>query len=274
MIPPFDWLLNSESGLVLPRYYLDETNTTPRTATQPTATLNVRSQRHPRRRSHFASHSPTESFESRLCWARRESWLLCAIHQRRPPTFFVTLQWSSCVSPGAIKRFDDGLCRSLHDHANRFDCELRFYSVKEIDRRNLVHAHVLFRTDLPATEFEFLLRERCHRFSDGLVTVTYCEPVLATPAASRYVTKDLQAVRNGEKELCLFDPGLVRLRRQSGYFEPWKVPELRDEGRQIWQQQFGGRESDASEIATFDSITTTLWERCSQLTMNSDNGWQ
>ncbi len=248
-------------------YNLDETDMMTRIVSQQAASLIVTSQRHPRRKSHYPSHSPTESVESRLRWARRESWLLGAVHQRRPPTFLLTIQRETPVSPGTLKAFEKKLSRSLGEHSKRFDFELRYYAIKEIDARNLVHSHVLVRTELELKMLRSLFDERCQTLSGSQAIVTYCEPIRKTSAVSCYVTKDLRSVRAGEKELRLFPPGFVRLRSQLRYFEPWPVPDLRNEGRELWlrdirQLQF----KRGTQVITIDGFTSTLFDRSAMLT--------
>lgn len=242
-----------------------------RTLSQEPAELIVASQRHPRQKSFFWSHSPTESLQSRLAWARRESWLLRAIHQRRRPTFLMTIQWGQVVSPGDFKKIDQKLSRSLREHADRFDRELRFYSVKEIDCRDLVHAHVLVRTDMEQDDLIFLFEDRCRRFSDSKASVTYCEPIRQSTAASLYTTKDLIEVRSGKRKLLLFEPGTVRLRCHMRYWKPGETTQLRQIGRQLWCDEVQRRGLAPGCLPTFDGFTSTLLDRCSLLTIAVDS---
>lgn len=250
---------------------LEETATVTRIEQQRPASVVVTAQRRQRQTSRFWGQSPTESVESRLRWARRESWLLRAIHQIRPPTHSMTIKWSQPVTTRSIKEFDKKMSRSLREHSERFGIELRFYSVKEINARDLVHAHLLIRTNLETGALTALFHDRCQRFSGSRASVTYCEPIRQTMAASLYTVKNLVAVRSGEKNLPLFEPGLVRLRTQSRYLEPWRVGDLRDRGRSLWLMEARRYRNASRRLPTFDSFTSTLWEQCSVLTIGVDS---
>ena len=246
---------------------MDESDTMARILSQQVASLIVTSQPNPRQKSHYPSRSPTESMESRLRWARYESWLLRAVHHLRSPTFLMTIQWNTTVEPGQLKEFDRNIGRSLREHSDRSGYELRFYSVKEIDARQLVHSHVLVRTDLELKELQTLFDDRCQRISGSQATVTYCEPIGEAAAVACYVTKGLRSVRAGEKELRLFHPGLVRLRSQMRYFAPWPLPDLRNEGRELWLHEVR-RFKLSKQAVTFDGITRTLFDHSAMLTTN------
>ena len=193
--------------------------------------------------------------------------MLHAVHQCRPPTFFVTIQWNSTVETGQLRQFDKRLSRSLREHSDRADFELRYYSIKEIDDRSLIHSHVMVRTDLGLSELQNLLNDRCQKISGAQARVTYCEPIGEAAAASRYATKNLKSVRTGEKKLLLFPPGFVRLRTQMRYFEPWAAIELKNEGRELWLHDVRQFKLGIQAI-TFDRFTSTFLERSAMLTTN------
>ena len=182
----------------------------------------------------------------------------------------MTIQWGQKVSTHKIRSFDKKLSRSLREHSLRFGHQLRFYSIKEIDARNLIHAHVLVCTDMGLDAVKLLFDDRCRRLSNSVSAVTFCEPVRESSAVSRYVTKDLVKVRNGQKKLCLFEPGLVRLRTQMQYLEPWRVGELRKDGRKLWIAEAKRHQLAIGGPPLFDGYTDALLQNCSTLTIDVD----
>lgn len=201
--------------------------------------LLVTAQCNPRRVSYHATcHSPTESLGSRQVWARREVWLLRGVHEIAEPTHVATLQWRGGVGPGELRRFDRALSQAVRRYVERSGHEFSLYSVKELNDHNRVHCHVLIRSDVPADEIGEVLSWLVLRSSLRRAVVTDCQPIENLRAAERYVTKDLNAVRQGEKLVRLFEPGIGRLRTTVGYFPAGRTLEsLREAGRSLWLRE-------------------------------------
>lgn len=190
-------------------------------------------QKKPRRRSHFRSRSPTESLQSRQRWSFHELTALAAVHSERPPIFFATLKWQTTVTPGEIKTFEKNAFDAIRRFSRQWKHELRLYLVHEIDRTGLVHAHCLIRTDLDRQRCYLFLAETIGRLSNGAVSLPYFEPVQCEMAVSRYTVKNTRGAIRGKKEVLLFEPGLLRIRKHLGYFDGHKMAEWREAGRQL-----------------------------------------
>lgn len=204
--------------------------------TEQTDAIHVCHQQKPRLKSCGWNRSPFHSQESRWWWARWNLLPLLALHVHRPPTSFLTVKWSDQIPTGWLSKFWKKLGNSVRCF-NKRNGELRFYAVLEINRHDVLHAHLLVRSELATDVVADLLGSKVGRFSDGLAAVAYCEEVHSDAAVSRYSLKFIKDVRTGEKEVLLFEKGLAKLTTQSCYFKPWKVPDLRKEGRAIERLQ-------------------------------------
>lgn len=215
-------------------YILDES-----ASVTPLDALLVTAQRKPRRVSyHATSHSPTESLGSRQAWARREVWLLRGVHAIAEPTHFATLQWRGVIGPGELRRFDRVLSQAVRRYVERSGHEFSLYAVKELNVRDRVHSHVLIRSDVPAVAVGEVLSRLVLGSSFRRAVVTECVPIRDLRAVERYITKDLNAVRQGAKSLRLFEPGFVRHRTSIGYFPAgWTLGSLRESGRSFWLRE-------------------------------------
>jgi hypothetical protein len=111
--------------------------------------------------------------------------------------------------------------------------ELAVYFVREIERNNLIHLHLLIRTSMedPAA----VLRKIVQKASGTTAKLAHCENIRSVAAITRYTVKDVADVQEGEREVLLFKKGLgLNLSGQfGGYFVKTKG-ELWKECRREW----------------------------------------
>jgi hypothetical protein len=118
--------------------------------------------------------------------------------------------------------------------------ELAVYFVREIERNNLIHLHLLIRTSMgdPAD----VLGKIVQKASGTTAELALCENIRSVAAITRYTVKDMADVHDGELEVLLFKKGLgLNLSGEfGGYFVKTKG-ELWKECRREW---FGERYSE------------------------------
>ena len=178
----------------------------------------------------------TSSVAARRAWSRKEGAILERNHRELAPTHEATVRFGRPCPAGELTRFQTGFARRLGYHAKSRGVELAVYWVREIDRGNRVHLHLLIRTELqdPGT----VLRRIVEKASGGVAGLPHCEPIRSVAAITKYVVKDLIEVRDGRREVLLFRRGCgLRLSGQcGGYFVRGKA-ELWEECRREW---YGG----------------------------------
>jgi len=176
----------------------------------------------------YTNRSPTDSLESRSNWAYKQRCILDELHKSHPPSHEAVLKFQSPVGVETLKRFQKSVREKLAYWVRVNGEQFSVYFVVEGECSNCVHYHMLIRTT--TTHPRMILRNIVAKASQGMASLQHCEAVESVTAITRYIVKDLAAVRNGEKEVLLFKKGL-RLRhcgQWNGYFVKPK--------KELWEQ--------------------------------------
>lgn len=199
-------------------------------------------QAHPRQRwelpwGNHINRTPSASIESRQNWAVRECGILNMNHRYAPPTHEAVVKFSKIRTIPEFRDFHEKLRRQAGYFAKTRAVELAVYFVREIERNNLIHLHLLIRTSMddPAD----VLGKIVQKASGTTAELAHCENIRSVAAITRYTVKDMADVQEGEREVLLFKKGLgLNLSGQfGGYFVKTKR-ELWKECRREW---FGER---------------------------------
>ncbi len=195
-------------------------------------------QPHPRQRwelprGNHKNRTPSASVESRQNWAVRECGILNMNHRHAPPTHEAVVKFSEVRTIPEFRDFHEKLRRKARYFAKTRAVELAVYFVREIERNNLIHLHLLIRTSMndPAD----VLGKIVQKASGNKAELAHCENIRSMAAITRYTVKDIADVQEGEREVLLFKKGLgLNLSGQfGGYFVKTKG-ELWKECRREW----------------------------------------
>ncbi len=158
-------------------------------------------------------------------------------HLYAQPTHEAVVKFSKVRTIPEFRDFHEKLRRQAGYFAKTRAVELAVYFVREIERNNLIHLHLLIRTSMedPAD----VLGKIVQKASGTTAELVHCENIRSVAAITRYTVKDMADVQDGEREVLLFKKGLgLNLSGQfGGYFVKTKG-ELWKECRREW---FGER---------------------------------
>lgn len=203
-------------------------------------------QAHPRQRwelpwGNHINRTPSASIESRQNWAVRECGILSMNHRYAQPTHEAVVKFSEVRTIPEFRDFHEKLRRQAAYFAKTRAAELAVYFVREIERNNLSHLHLLIRTSMddPADVLGRIVEKAIGTTAE----LAHCENIRSVAAITRYTVKDMADVQEGEREVLLFEKGLgLNLSGQfGGYFVKTKG-ELWKECRREW---FGDRYIEA-----------------------------
>lgn len=195
-------------------------------------------QAHPRQRwelpwGNHKNRTPSASIESRQNWAVRECGILNMNHRYAQPTHEAVVKFSVVRTIPEFRDFHEKLRRQTGYFAKTRAVELAVYFVREIERNNLIHLHLLIRSSMedPAD----VLGKIVEKASGTTAELVHCENIRSVAAITRYTVKDMADVQDGEREVVLFKKGLgLNLSGQfGGYFVKTKG-ELWKECRREW----------------------------------------
>lgn len=190
------------------------------------------------------SYSPTESIESRLKWAWKRFLILMAVHRTHPPTHEATIKFRRVVDVDSLKRFHRRIADNLRHWSKRHGESLAVFYVREIERSNCVHYHLLIRTSkrFPRS----VLASMIENATDGAAWLQHCEAIESVAAFTRYAVKDIRDVADGSKELLLFKPTVgMNLCGEWNHYYPRPVKELWKEAKD-WEFSSGAEPTSNS----------------------------
>jgi hypothetical protein len=180
-------------------------------------------QAHPRQRwelpwGNHINRTPSASIASRQNWAVRECGILNMNHRYAPPTHEAVVKFSKIRTIPEFRDLHEKLRRQAGYFAKTRAVELAVYFVREIERNNLIHLHLLIRTSMddPAD----VLGKIVQKASGTTAELAHCENIRSVAAITRYTVKDMADVQEGKREVLLFKKGLgLNLSGQfGGYF--------------------------------------------------------
>jgi len=171
-------------------------------------------------------------------------------HRYAQPTHEAVVKFSEVRTIPEFRDFHEKLRRQAGYFAKTRAVELAVYFVREIERKNLIHLHLLIRTNMddPAG----VLGKIVQKASGTTAELAHCENIRSVATITRYTVKDMADVQDGEREVLLFKKGLgLNLSEQFGgyfvktkgelrkewfgdsYIEEWRPPEPQQ--RRKWQ---------------------------------------